>query len=141
MDRAYMSTCNQCRTPSQSQTKLPSKGPSILDPTLYRSLPGCLQYLTFTRPNISFTVQQIFLYMYDPQEPHFNMLKRMLCNNRGTIYFGIHIHPTMTTGLNSYSLPIGGIPRLTLIYQQLSCLHVRQHYFLVLQMPTHSFKV
>jgi len=43
-----------------------SVGPKIQDPTLYRSLVGALQYLTITRPNISYAVQQVCLFMHDP---------------------------------------------------------------------------
>ncbi|GJX08708.1 ribonuclease H-like domain-containing protein [Tanacetum coccineum] len=39
---------------------------------------GALQYLTFTRPDISYVVQQICLYMHDPRDPHFTALKRIL---------------------------------------------------------------
>ncbi|GKA54924.1 ribonuclease H-like domain-containing protein, partial [Tanacetum coccineum] len=31
----------------------------ISDPTLYRSLAGALQYLNFTRPDLSYVVQQL----------------------------------------------------------------------------------
>ncbi|GJU34408.1 ribonuclease H-like domain-containing protein [Tanacetum coccineum] len=55
-----------------------STGDPVLDPTLYRSLAGGLQYLTFTRPDISYAVQQICLYMHDPREPHLADLKRLL---------------------------------------------------------------
>ncbi|GKC52475.1 ribonuclease H-like domain-containing protein, partial [Tanacetum coccineum] len=51
---------------------------------LYRSLAGALQYLTFTRPDISYVVQQVCLYMHDPREPHFSALKRILRYIRGT---------------------------------------------------------
>nr|GEU40410.1 ribonuclease H-like domain-containing protein [Tanacetum cinerariifolium] len=44
-----------------------------------------LQYLTFTRPDISYAVQQICLYMHDPREPHLAALKRMLRYIRGTL--------------------------------------------------------
>ncbi|GKB11814.1 ribonuclease H-like domain-containing protein [Tanacetum coccineum] len=53
-------------------------GTPVVDPTLYRSLAGSLQYLTFTRPDITYAVQQVCLYMHDPREPHFSALKRIL---------------------------------------------------------------
>nr|GEU58484.1 reverse transcriptase domain-containing protein [Tanacetum cinerariifolium] len=43
-----------------------------------RNLAGGLQYLTFTRPDLSYAVQQIFLYVHDPREPDFAALKRIL---------------------------------------------------------------
>ncbi|GKC00193.1 ribonuclease H-like domain-containing protein [Tanacetum coccineum] len=44
----------------------------------YRSLAGSLQYLTFTRPDITYAVQHVCLYMHDLREPHFSALKRIL---------------------------------------------------------------
>ncbi|GKC00516.1 ribonuclease H-like domain-containing protein, partial [Tanacetum coccineum] len=75
---AHMVNCNPIRTPIDTESKLGSDGDPVSDPTLYRSLAGSLQYLTFTRPDISYAVQQICLYMHDPQEPHFLALKRVL---------------------------------------------------------------
>ncbi|GJY29153.1 ribonuclease H-like domain-containing protein [Tanacetum coccineum] len=40
--------------------------------------PSSIQYLTFTRIDISYAVQQICLYVHDPQEPHLSALKRIL---------------------------------------------------------------
>ncbi|GJZ03537.1 ribonuclease H-like domain-containing protein [Tanacetum coccineum] len=59
-------------------SKLGDDGDPVSDPTLYRSLAGFLQYLTFTRNDISYAVQQVCLYMHDPREPHFLYLKRIL---------------------------------------------------------------
>nr|GEZ31339.1 ribonuclease H-like domain-containing protein [Tanacetum cinerariifolium] len=42
-------------------------------------LAGGFQYLTFTRPDISYVVQQICLHMHDPREPHLAALKWVLC--------------------------------------------------------------
>nr|GEW13440.1 ribonuclease H-like domain-containing protein [Tanacetum cinerariifolium] len=67
---AHMTNCNPSRTPVDTDSKLGPEGVPVQDPTLYRSLTGGLQYLTFTRPDISYAVQQIFLYMHDPREPH-----------------------------------------------------------------------
>lgn len=45
------------------------------DPTLYQSLVRALQYLTSTRPNISYVVQQACLHMYAPYTEHMLTLK------------------------------------------------------------------
>ncbi|GKC62974.1 ribonuclease H-like domain-containing protein, partial [Tanacetum coccineum] len=50
--------CKPCRTPVDTDSKLSADGAPISDSTLYRSLAGALQYLTFTRPDISYAVQQ-----------------------------------------------------------------------------------
>ncbi|GJS24176.1 ribonuclease H-like domain-containing protein, partial [Tanacetum coccineum] len=60
LDRAHMVNCNPSRTPIDTESKLGSDGDPVYDPTLYRSLAGSLQYLTFTRPDISYVVQQLF---------------------------------------------------------------------------------
>lgn len=63
MERAHMASCNSTSTPVDTGCKLSaSSRPPVKDPTLYRSLAGALQYLTFTRPNISYAVQQIMRY-------------------------------------------------------------------------------
>jgi len=49
-------------------------------------------YLTFTRPNITYAVQQICLHMHDPREPHLTALKRILRYLRGTVDFGLLLH-------------------------------------------------
>nr|GEU71017.1 ribonuclease H-like domain-containing protein [Tanacetum cinerariifolium] len=59
LERAHMQNCNPCRTPVDTESKLGSDGDPVSDPTLYRSLAGALQYLTFTRPDLSYAVQQL----------------------------------------------------------------------------------
>lgn len=49
-----MNTCKPSHTPVKTKAKLSSSaGTPLSDPTHYRSLAGALQYLTFTRPDIS----------------------------------------------------------------------------------------
>ncbi|GJU96048.1 ribonuclease H-like domain-containing protein [Tanacetum coccineum] len=73
------------------RSKLGSDGDPVSDPTLYRSLAGALQYLTFTRPDLSYVVQQVCLYMHDPRDPHFTALKRILRYVRGTLDYGLQL--------------------------------------------------
>ncbi|GJV45835.1 ribonuclease H-like domain-containing protein [Tanacetum coccineum] len=62
-----------------------------------------LQYLTFTRPDISYAVQQICLYMHDPRDPHFTALKRILRYVRGTIDHGLQLYVSSTSQLTAYT--------------------------------------
>ncbi|GKB40903.1 ribonuclease H-like domain-containing protein [Tanacetum coccineum] len=98
-----MVNCNPSRTPVDTESKLRSDGDPVSDPTLYRSLAGSLQYLTFTRLDISYAVQQVCLYMHDPREPHFLALKRILRYVRGTLDYGLQIFSSSTIDLVAYS--------------------------------------
>lgn len=69
ISRAGMSECKPVSTPVDVNSKLSANiGDRIKNPTEYRSLAGALQYLTFTRPDIAYAVQQICLFMHDPRE-------------------------------------------------------------------------
>jgi hypothetical protein len=103
LDRAGMTDCKPCSTPVDLNPKLPSDGVPVADPTDFRSLAGALQYLTFTRPDLSYAVQQICLHMHDPREPHLAALKRILRNVRGTLHMGLLIRPSSQHELIVYS--------------------------------------
>ncbi|GKC38122.1 ribonuclease H-like domain-containing protein [Tanacetum coccineum] len=103
LERACMLTCNSRRTTVDTDSKLAADGDPVSDPTLYRSLVDALQYLTFTRPNISYTVQQVCLFMHDPREPHFSALKRILRYVRGSLDFGLQLYSSSTSSLIAYS--------------------------------------
>ncbi|GJV21382.1 ribonuclease H-like domain-containing protein [Tanacetum coccineum] len=62
-----------------------------------------LQYLTFTRPDLSYVVQQSCLYMHDPREPHLAALKRILRYVRGTLEFGLQLYASSGSSLVAYS--------------------------------------
>jgi hypothetical protein len=75
----------------------------VSDPTAYRSLAGALQYLTFTRSDITYAVQQVCLHMHDPREPHLTALKRLLRYLRGTLDYGILLHRASSADLVVYT--------------------------------------
>jgi hypothetical protein len=66
LSRAGMSDCQPCHTPTDTGAKLSSSGDPVPDPSLYRSITGAFQYVTHTRPDISYSVQQACLFMHDP---------------------------------------------------------------------------
>nr|GEV17512.1 ribonuclease H-like domain-containing protein [Tanacetum cinerariifolium] len=103
LERAHMVSCNFSRTPIDTESKLGDDGDSVSDLTLYRSLAGSLQYLTFTRLDISYAVQQVCLYMHDPRESHLSALKRILRYVRGTLDYGLQLFSSLTTDLVAYS--------------------------------------
>ncbi|XP_026431397.1 uncharacterized protein LOC113328531 [Papaver somniferum] len=91
-------------TPVDTNSKLiATYGPALTDPTLYRSLAGALQYLTFTRPDISYAVQQVCLFMHDPREPHMQTLKRIILYLQGTIDHILFLSVSAISGLTAYS--------------------------------------
>lgn len=104
LERANLGNCNPCLTPVDTASKLPvGSGPPVSDPTSYRSLVGPLQYLTFTRPDISYAVQQICLFMHDPRAPHLAALKHILRYIKGTLDLGLLLPVSSYFSLTAYS--------------------------------------
>jgi hypothetical protein len=103
LDRAGMSECNPCSTPVDTQSKLGAAGAVLADPSTYWSLVCALQYLSFTRPDVAYAVQQVCLYMHDPREPHLNAVKRILRYLRGTLDYGLTILRSSPTSLTAYT--------------------------------------
>jgi len=104
LERAGMTDCKPCSTPVDTQAKLSADlGDPVADPTAYRSLAGALQYLTFTRPDLTYAVQQVCLHMHDPRESHLAALKRLLRYVRGTVDLGLVLHRSSSAELVVYT--------------------------------------
>jgi len=111
IERAGMSTCKPSATPVDTKPKVGASGTPYANPTHYRSLAGALQYLTFTRPDISYAVQQVCLHMHDPKECHMAALKRIIRYVQGTKDHGLHLYPSSTLSLVSFTdADWGGCP-------------------------------
>jgi hypothetical protein len=89
-----MFTCKPCSTPFvPSSTSVLTASSSLSDPLSYRSLVGALQYLTFTRPDLSFAVNSLCQHMHQPTTTHMVAAKRVLRYIRGTLSHGILFQP------------------------------------------------
>ena len=62
-----------------------------------------MQYLTFTRPDLTYAVQQVCLHMHDPRESHLAALKRLLRYVRGTVDLGLVLHRSSSAELVVYT--------------------------------------
>ncbi|KAM0070796.1 putative RNA-directed DNA polymerase [Helianthus debilis subsp. tardiflorus] len=81
----------------------PTQGDLFSDATLYRSIVGALQYLTITRPDISYAVNQVSQFLHAPTTAHFQEVKRILRYLKGTISYGLHYSRPTQTMLLGYS--------------------------------------
>ncbi|XP_050916213.1 uncharacterized mitochondrial protein AtMg00810-like [Lathyrus oleraceus] len=104
IELAGMASCKPSATPVDTKQKLnTSSDTSYEDPSLYQSLAGALQYLTFPRPDISYVVQQVCLHMHAPRMEHMLALKRILRYVQGILHFGLDLSPSPITKIISYT--------------------------------------
>jgi hypothetical protein len=64
-------------------------GDPLSDPSIYRHIVGALQYCTLTRPDISYSVNQLCQFLYCPITVHFTAAKRVLWYLKGTLNIGL----------------------------------------------------
>ena len=76
--RANMQDCKPIKTPMASDYSLSKVGTLFDDPTLFRQIVGALQYLTLTRPDLSFCVNKVCWFMHAPTADHWAAVKRIL---------------------------------------------------------------
>ena len=74
-----------------------------VDPTLYRSTLGALQYLTITRPNLSFTVNHACQTMHNPSPLDWQRVKHLLRYLKGTIFDSLFYSSQSTLSLEVFS--------------------------------------
>jgi hypothetical protein len=84
--------------------KLPiDVGPLVANPSEYHSFAGGLQYLTITRPDIVYAIQQVCLHMHDLRASHLALLKCVLRYVRGTASLGLHLRASSSTAITMYT--------------------------------------
>jgi histone deacetylase 1/2 len=73
------------------------------DATWYRSLVGALQYLTLTRPDISFSVNKVCQYLHSPTIVHWSAVKQILWYVCGTLNYGLKIRSSKSMMVSAFS--------------------------------------
>ena len=79
LEETGMLDCKPVDTPMDPNVKLiPGQGEPLEDPGRYRRLVGKLNYLTITRPNISFPVSVVSQFLQSPCDSHWDVVIRIL---------------------------------------------------------------
>lgn len=103
LECAAMTNCKSVPTLIDAKGKLSTNGAPIDDASSYHSLAGALMYLTVTRPDLAFAMQQACLHMHDPRVPHLTMLKRILWYVYETTSLGLHLRSSANLDIIAYS--------------------------------------
>ncbi|XP_076896396.1 katanin p80 WD40 repeat-containing subunit B1 homolog KTN80.1-like [Bidens hawaiensis] len=91
-------------TPLSASDPLSPADPSpLVDTTPYLKLVGSLQYLAFTRPDISFAINKLSQFMHNPRQAHWQSLKRVLRYLKGTIHHGLFLNCNSSLTLSAFS--------------------------------------
>ncbi|KAA8538836.1 hypothetical protein F0562_025528 [Nyssa sinensis] len=92
------------KTPMSTSTKLSSDTiDKDVDPTLYKSMIGNLLYLSFSRPDIAFSVGVCARFQSKPKESHSIALKRVVRYINATLEYGIRYSIDTNATLAAYS--------------------------------------
>lgn len=94
LKRTGMLHCKPVSTPMSVSEKLSAYEGTPLgadDSTRYMSIVGALQYLTLTRPDISFAVNKVCQYLHAPTLVHWTAVKHILRYLKNTTRLGLKI--------------------------------------------------
>ncbi|KAL0449783.1 UNVERIFIED_CONTAM: Retrovirus-related Pol polyprotein from transposon RE2 [Sesamum latifolium] len=78
-------------------------GPLLSSPDCYRRLVGRLLYLGFSRPDISFVVQQLSQFLQLPRQAHWDAALHLLRYLKGSPHLGLFFPASDTLKLCAYS--------------------------------------
>nr|XP_016444735.1 PREDICTED: uncharacterized mitochondrial protein AtMg00810-like [Nicotiana tabacum] len=104
LNNKLMADCKSANTlMSVSELLKLNDGALLTDVTRCRRVLGRLQYLSFTRPDISYAVNKLSQFMQSPSDLHWKAVKRVLRYLHGTIKFGLRVSPNFDFNLCIYS--------------------------------------
>jgi histone deacetylase 1/2 len=106
LHRAGMRNCKPMNTPMASTDKLSVHDGGLLGPkdaTEYRSIVLALQYLTLTRPDISFAVNKVCQFLHKPTMVHWSAVKRILRYLQFMTDMGLRIRKSPSILVSAFS--------------------------------------
>jgi hypothetical protein len=106
LKKSGMDHCKPVATPLVTMEKLSLAEGTQLgeeDNTRYRSIIGALQYLTLTRPDLSFSVNKLCQFLHAPSTTHWMAVKRILQYVQGTLKLGLYFTPDKSTLISAFS--------------------------------------
>jgi histone deacetylase 1/2 len=106
LHRANMEQCRVVTTLMSATDKLTRDTCDRLssdDAFRYRSIVGGLQYLTLTRPDLSYALNKVCQYLSQPTTVHYEAVKRILRYVKGTTSTGLIFRPDPSPVLNIYT--------------------------------------
>jgi histone deacetylase 1/2 len=104
--KAGLTNCKPMSTPLSTSEKLTVDIGDPLDDmiaTRYRSIVGDLQYLTLTRPDLSFAVNKVCQYLHRPTSVHYTAVKQILRYISGTIGYGLKFVKSSSSMVSAFS--------------------------------------
>ena len=104
LQRMKMMNAKPSSTPMCPNTTLTLlSGAPLTDPTEYRMAIGSLQYLSLTRPDVSFAVNKLSQFMHRPTTEHWTAIKRVLRYLSGTMSHGVFFPTKTSTALHAFT--------------------------------------
>ena len=107
--KAGLQGCKPTPTPLSSSEKLSLTQGTLLtqeDSTKYISLVGALQYLTLTRPDISFAVNKVCQFLHAPTTVHLTAAKRIVRYVKNTLSMGLNFSKSSSTLVSAFYLSV-----------------------------------
>ncbi|KAG8485799.1 hypothetical protein CXB51_019195 [Gossypium anomalum] len=104
LNKLSMENCKPTSTPVVVGAKLASQGDhEQVSESTYRSLGGCLLYLTASRPDIMFAISLLSRFMHCCNEKHFQVAKRVLKYIKGTLSYRLQFGKAESLKLVGYT--------------------------------------
>jgi hypothetical protein len=104
--RASMLSCKPVPTPPSASNKLYAYTGDPLGAeavTKYRSMVGALQYLSHTRPDMAYSINNVCQYLHSPTSLHWTAVKRILQYLQHTLHTRLLIRRSDSTLFCAFS--------------------------------------